>query len=88
MSTKHPKLLEWLKTASDEDCLKTETTREYLRQIGYGNKTASVAMAVCIERATERLVTRKELRPDDWGRYWPELAGAEGLKSLATEGFQ
>ena len=27
-----------------------------------------------IERATNGLVTRKELRPDDWQRIWPELA--------------
>lgn len=74
MSNKHPKLLEWLKTASDEEVSKTETTRDYLRQIAYGNKTASIAMAVCIEMATDCLVTRKELRPNDWKRYWPELA--------------
>ena len=74
MSNKHPKLLDWLKTASDEEVTRTETTRDYLRQIGYGNKTASVAMAVCIELATGRLVTRQELRPTDWQRYWPELA--------------
>lgn len=76
MSNKHPKLLEWLKTASDEEVSKTETTRDYLRQIAYGNKMASVAMAVCIEVATARLVTRQELRPNDWKRYWPELANS------------
>lgn len=78
MSTKHPKLLEWLKTASDADVVRTETTRDYLRQIGYGNKTASVAMAVCIEIATGGKVVRQELRPSDWRRYWPELIEAKG----------
>jgi DNA-binding transcriptional regulator YdaS (Cro superfamily) len=29
---------------------------------------------VVIERATGGLVTRKDLRPDDWERIWPELA--------------
>lgn len=27
-----------------------------------------------IEIATEGAVTRKDLRPDDWGRIWPELS--------------
>ena len=29
-----------------------------------------------IERATNGAVTRKDLRPDDWGRIWPELVDA------------
>jgi DNA-binding transcriptional regulator YdaS (Cro superfamily) len=29
-----------------------------------------------IERTTGGLVTRKDLRPDDWHRIWPELAAA------------
>lgn len=28
-----------------------------------------------IERATNGAVTRKDLRPNDWSRIWPELAG-------------
>lgn len=31
--------------------------------------------ALAIERATNGKVTRKELCPDDWPRYWPELKG-------------
>ena len=27
-----------------------------------------------IERATEGAVSRRDLRPDDWERIWPELA--------------
>lgn len=26
-----------------------------------------------IEQATNRAVTRRDLRPDDWHRIWPEL---------------
>ncbi|MCI2809359.1 transcriptional regulator [Eoetvoesiella caeni] len=29
--------------------------------------------AFAIEQATNGKVTRKELCPDDWQRYWPEL---------------
>lgn len=33
-----------------------------------------VGWCLAIERATGGEVTRKELRPSDWMRYWPELA--------------
>jgi DNA-binding transcriptional regulator YdaS (Cro superfamily) len=29
---------------------------------------------LAVERATDGKVTRRELRPDDWQLYWPELA--------------
>lgn len=32
--------------------------------------------AVQIEEATDRLVTRQEMRPDDWHLIWPELRAA------------
>ena len=33
-----------------------------------------IEKAVAIEQATNGLVTRKDLRPDDWRSIWPELA--------------
>ena len=36
-----------------------------------------VQQCVAIERATGGLVTRKDLRPDDWADIWPELANSE-----------
>ncbi|EPM0510238.1 TPA: helix-turn-helix domain-containing protein [Pseudomonas putida] len=76
MRTKHTKLLDWLKTATDEAVAATGTTRGYLRQIGYGNKISSAEIATSIELATGGAVTRRELRPDDWSRIWPELTAA------------
>lgn len=32
-----------------------------------------VQWATAIERATNGAVSRKDLRPDDWQRIWPEL---------------
>lgn len=32
-----------------------------------------------IEQATEGTVTRRDLRPEDWARIWPELAQAAGI---------
>lgn len=74
MRNRHDDLLEWVKWASDEDVVATGTSRGYLRQIGYGNKTASAEIAARIEAATNHLVTRKQLRPEDWAIIWPELA--------------
>lgn len=76
MRTKHLQLLDWLKNASDEVVKRTGTTRGYLKQIAYGNKQASAAIAASLERETSGLMTRKLLRPDDWSVIWPELAAA------------
>lgn len=76
MRTKHPQLLEWLKTATDEAVVGTGTSRAYLRLIAYGHKTASAEIAARTESATGGAVTRKALRPDDWKQIWPELAVA------------
>lgn len=73
---KHTSLLEWLKTASDSDVAQTGTTRGHLRQIAYANRQASAEVAARLESATGGLVTRKQLRPDDWAVIWPELAVA------------
>lgn len=74
MKTIHRPLLNWLKTATDEQISKTGTTRAYARLIAYGQKRPSAAMAIGIERATEGTVTRQALRPCDWFSLWPELA--------------
>lgn len=76
MGIRHNGLLDWVKTATDDQVISTGTSRGYLRQIGYGNKTASAEIAARIEAATNRLVTRKQLRPEDWSVIWPELAAA------------
>jgi len=39
-----------------------------------GKKQIPVERCVQIEQATQGAVTRIDLRPDDWHRYWPELA--------------
>lgn len=38
---------------------------------------------VAIERATGGVVTRRELRPDDWRTIWPELADRKPVKARA-----
>lgn len=39
-----------------------------------GKRPVPVWRCLMIEQATDGQVTRKELRPKDWMRYWPELA--------------
>ncbi|MBF3825437.1 helix-turn-helix domain-containing protein [Burkholderia pseudomallei] len=38
-----------------------------------------------IERFTEGAVSRRQLRPNDWSRIWPELANQLSPKSEAGE---
>lgn len=74
MRTKHTELLDWLKSADETAISLTGTTRGHLRQIAYGNRTASAEVSSRLESATEGKVTRKQLRPEDWSVIWPELA--------------
>lgn len=38
-----------------------------------GARPVPIARCTAIEMATSGAVTRRELRPDDWQRIWPEL---------------
>ena len=42
-------------------------------QHGYADRLPSPAYCVAIEKATAGVVMRRDLRPDDWYRIWPEL---------------
>lgn len=43
---------------------------------------APIKWCSMIEKLTDGLVTRKDLRPDDWRKIWPELASKEDKKLL------
>lgn len=69
--------------------VKVGIDRVYLSQIasrrqGERNFVPSPALAVRIEQATLREVTRRDLRPDDWQEIWPELAQAQPINSPAA----
>lgn len=53
------------------DC---KTSVGYLRKACSANQKLGAELCVAIERATEGAVSRRDLRPDDWERIWPELA--------------
>ena len=40
-----------------------------------GARPVSPEKCVLIEASTKGELTRKDLRPDDWKLYWPELVG-------------
>ena len=44
-----------------------------------GKRPVPIWRCLAIEQATNGAVTRKDLRPDDWERIWPELSEKEGV---------
>lgn len=50
-----------------------ESTVGHLQNVMYRVRPAATDLAVAIERESGGLVTRQELRPEDWQRHWPEL---------------
>lgn len=57
----------------------------YLSQLAHGLSPISPARCVEIENATEKNVTRKDLR-DDWQAIWPELADGYCCKTKKKGG--
>ncbi len=49
-------------------------TRSAVNQYKADGRQVPVEHCAAIERATGGRVTRRDLRPDDWERIWPELA--------------
>lgn len=54
-----------------------DTTVGHLRNVSYGLREASPALAMQLERKTKGAVTRRDLRPNDYHLIWPELAPAK-----------
>lgn len=42
-----------------------------------GVRPVPIERCYAIEQATNGAVTRRDLRPDDWQKIWPELAPAQ-----------
>lgn len=66
-----------LPVESREDfALRCGTSWPFMRNIAYGYRRAGEKLCVSIEQESKGAVTRKDLRPDDWGDIWPELKEA------------
>lgn len=85
MKKRNAQLLNWIKTATDDQVNTAGASRSYLRLIAYGHKHPSPTVAAGIERATDGAVTRKQMRPDDWPLIWPELADSPAQIALAAK---
>lgn len=46
----------------------------FLSQMAGGDRAVSPEYAVAIEQATNGAVTRKDLRPNDFWKIWPDLS--------------
>lgn len=46
----------------------------FLSQMAAGDRSVSPEYAVAIEQATNGAVTRKDLRPNDFWKIWPDLS--------------
>jgi DNA-binding transcriptional regulator YdaS (Cro superfamily) len=56
--------------------------------IGNWKHRNSIPVEYCalIEKATNGTVTRRELRPNDWQKIWPELATATDTTTAEGQG--
>lgn len=55
----------------------------FLSQMAGGSAPISPERCVEIELATARQVTRRDLRPVDWQKIWPELVVDDGAVSTS-----
>ncbi len=71
------KLLEYVKTQSTQRELagKLLITPVLISQWANESRPVPPERCVEIEIATDGVVSRRDLRPNDWMRLWPELAG-------------
>lgn len=45
----------------------------FINQIARGDRPLPVEYHAQFEKLTDGLITRKQLRPNDWQKIWPEL---------------
>ena len=74
-----------ISTAYMSDIMNGRISKSYLSQMVTGKAAISPTNAVAIEKATNRAVTRKDMRPADWRQIWPEYV-EETLNQQSMEG--
>ena len=69
------KLLEYVKTRGTQRELAAKLSITPVLISQWANESRPVPPERCVEleRATDGVVTRQDLRPEDWQRIWPEL---------------
>lgn len=81
--------------AVEKACQALGSQAELARQLGVtppmiqqwrsGTRPVPAQYCPAIERKTGGVVTRIDLRPDDWQKIWPELIGTEGAPPVHAE---
>jgi DNA-binding transcriptional regulator YdaS (Cro superfamily) len=61
------------------------TTVGHLNNFCYGYTKLAPDVCVSIEQASDGIVMRWDLRPDDWFRIWPELIGTKGAPEVPKD---
>lgn len=61
------------------------TTRGHLQNVAHARRDPSPVLCVAIERFTNGVVSRCDLRPDDWREIWPDLEEVEHLRAQVAQ---
>jgi DNA-binding transcriptional regulator YdaS (Cro superfamily) len=56
---------------------KLDVSPQAVYQWAKGLRSVPVERCAAVERATSGIVTRRDLRPNDWWLIWPELVTSE-----------
>jgi|GEM_PF-354407 len=85
-------LLEFIKPLDKQALLafakQCETTPGQLKQVAYGNRRASAALAIALERETDGAIRCEDTRPDiDWA-YLRNSAGPGAVPVACKRGLQ
>lgn len=77
------KLIDYTKTRGSQRSLadKLGITPVLISQWANAQRPVPPERCVEIENATAGEVTRKDLRPDDWQKIWPELAATQARRT-------
>ncbi|MGB4061906.1 MAG: YdaS family helix-turn-helix protein [Burkholderiaceae bacterium] len=59
-------------------------SQPFVTQMATGAKAIPVAHGAAIEHFTDGAVTRQEMFPDTWQRYWPELVETSKQKAATV----
>ena len=65
--------------------IKIDAQPQLVWQWAAGVRVVPIGRCYAIEQATGGAVTRRDLRPDDWQKIWPELAHTIQQGQEATE---
>lgn len=57
---------------------------QYLYQCLSGRRAVPIHHCLPIEQATDGRVSRRDLRPKDWHRIWPDLVAAAPVEARAA----